>query len=384
MADTRGRQDVVDVVVFLVIFLAGLGATIVFFRYLDSSASTNGATGLALGGALLGGLVTWSSLGSLYLQISKNSRNRDSLQALVERLDLELVQRSPVPTGYEREIDERHGLVLSRPVTWRPLGGILFDWIAPSARDDDYLSAQFRVYRFPRDAGPRPFGDEIREFATSQAARFGATLVEESIRIGGRADEDPGLFCPKFTLQCYAIITHDPAAPPNGDPPSLAYLTTAQVVEIAGRDLDRAVRDRVPRGFEDAKRFVDEKAKAKVTLTRLVENFAIDATRGLPETIRMVIDGSPLGKETASEELVDSSPPDGVGVGVADAAAGAAAALGQHDKQEVVLPVNRVLIAADHANLEQRFMFEFVDNTGDFLASSRELTEVLRTVRFIK
>lgn len=119
----------------IVIFVCSLVAAFITFRFLESTADYQ-ATGIKVGGALAGLLITfiilWRSFHTLSQELGQTDRER--LQEQVKNLQDQLVRQDPSPPGYHRVVNEDYKVVVHIPNDW-VLGETNFMSIfAPSSR----------------------------------------------------------------------------------------------------------------------------------------------------------------------------------------------------------------------------------------------------------
>ena len=118
-------DKVFDIVIWLLIVAAGLGAAYVCFGVLKSTAQGQFQS-YSVGGAIAGALVSWGVLTSVYLQLRGSSNELRELRNRTEELQNKVIRGAPRPLGFEIEVDERQRIVLARPKEWRPKGGTIF------------------------------------------------------------------------------------------------------------------------------------------------------------------------------------------------------------------------------------------------------------------
>jgi hypothetical protein len=132
--------------VIVVTVLSG-GVAYLTFGILDSSAE-GAMREWRLGGAIAGFAFTALLLTSVIFQFYKEI-SRDKAEAYlkqIQELQTKLIRGAPQPPGFTIDIDERHKVVFARPVAWIPLGGVRYQYMAPSPPGgSDGLQANFNV-----------------------------------------------------------------------------------------------------------------------------------------------------------------------------------------------------------------------------------------------
>ena len=375
-----------DLVPWICIFLGGLIAAVVCFTILDSTAETE--RGIPLTGGIVGALVAWSALANLYLQLRRSNRTWESLQNLNEQLQTKLIRSSPRPVGYEREIDERNGLVLARPETWEPRGGLLFSFSAPKSSATDVFSAELQVTQFPMasDRMSEDFYTDIRRFVTQLVDDLGGVQVEETIFVGG--GDRPSVRSAKFTVQTYAEVRMLRASVPGEVPHTWNYISRNRVHELVSPFIELALAKAgiSSPGAQYLEQFARIRRDAKLTMDAVIDAWRVDPHGGLAATVDDVISRVLSSNREQLPWLPRDTPHDPTG-GRQDAAAGVHDLTdeGEGDREESnVVPVTRMFVATHYPNLHRAFLFDFVDNVGDFPASTALFNDVIGSVRFLE
>jgi hypothetical protein len=109
-------DKVFDAVIWILIAALGLVSAYVCFKVLDSSASGQFQQ-YSVGGAIVGAIISWGILTSMYLQVRKSSGELVDLRRQVADLEKKLLRGAPRPKDFETEVAERQRIVLARPKT---------------------------------------------------------------------------------------------------------------------------------------------------------------------------------------------------------------------------------------------------------------------------
>lgn len=378
-----------DLVPWSFIFFGGIITAIVCFRILDSTAETE--SGIPLTGAIVGALVSWSALSNVFLQLRRSNRTTESFHDLVDKLQNKVVRSSPLPVGYEREVDERHGLVLARPEGWKPRGGVLFSFSAPPSTTNDIFSAELQITHSPvsSDESQESFYGEIRRSVSAFVRDVDGVHVEETVYVGGTADQS-GIRSAKFTIQTYAVVHLVPGTGPGESGRSWSYLSKGQVREVVASLTDRALRDAgiTPRGAQYLEQFALIRREVKVAVDLEIDSWRIDPGGGLSHTVRDTVDALLATNRDRFSGLPDQESATGTeqsSIGDASNALGNLQTSQSDDREQVdVVPVIRMLVASYYPNLHRAFLFDFVDNVGDFATSTALFNDVLGTVRYLE
>lgn len=209
-----------DAGAFLLIVGLGLATAWICFGVLNSQA--NGRfEGYSLGGAIVGAIVSWGFLTTIYLKVQKSTNELEDLRKKsaneIEDLrkksnnDLEdlrkqnktledkLIRGAPCPRGFDIEVDERQRIVLARPQEWEPKGGIIFQLESPEQSQDKFAAA-FQCSFLPIDRA-RKLKQPAQDYYHSQLEYleglvkngYVESYSKEFARLGGEADSAESL-----------------------------------------------------------------------------------------------------------------------------------------------------------------------------------------------
>jgi hypothetical protein len=181
-----GQQGRVFLIVCALAIIVGLSLVVawVTFGLLDSSATAE-IRGYKLGGsiaafAFTAGVLTTAffSMYKLFTadEVKELSQRKDAefkhyaqhtseqlkeYAKRVEELQAKLIRGAPCPPGYTIDVDEKHKLVFSRPSAWKPLDGVLYQYIGQPKKDETFRANFNVVYK---DLSELP----VEEFDPSQ------------------------------------------------------------------------------------------------------------------------------------------------------------------------------------------------------------------------
>lgn len=156
----------------IVIVAVSVAIAYVCFKILDSSATAT-LKQWKLGGAFAGFVFTASLLTSIVFQFYKQmtSETVDSYRSLIEELQAKLIKGAPCPDDFSIDIDERHKLVFARPDSWRPRGGVLYQYVEPR-KSSDFFAANFNVTFSTQNELKKAMGDQFDPEGTNQEALY--------------------------------------------------------------------------------------------------------------------------------------------------------------------------------------------------------------------
>jgi hypothetical protein len=369
-----------DLLPWLFILIGGLVAAFVTFFLLDSTAQT--ASGIPLTGGIVGALVSWSALTNIFLQIRRSNRTSEKLQALNNELQSKVIQRSPLPNGYEREVDERNGLVLARPAGWRPRAGVIFSFSSDS-RPDDLFVAEFSVSQLPLPRGQSSddIYDQISNEYHATTLSNGGLFTEETVQVGG-TDDTAGVRSRKCIMQLYALVQTTLTPPIGAKQITWEYISDSSVHSYAGRFVEDAFKKRRLTGL-DLPKLAALRSSVKSAVDTHINRWTVDPYRGLRRTVELCLDSVMTQVETSSS--IEPDVADVPGGGSADASKGASSLTQpQGEYIQDVVAVNRAVVITHFTNLNRVFVFDFVDDVGDFSRSSDYLETIVRSVRFLQ
>ena len=392
-----------DGVALTLIALLGLAAAAVCFGLLQSQAKAG--TGYSISGAIVGSLLSWSALGSLYLNLRRDTREFSDLKRENRELAQKLLRSAPRPTGFELEVDEHQRVVLARPREWERGGGTIFDYqlAAPHMQQGDVFPARFALYFEPLapDLTVEQFYSRTKEVYDEYMSRLGASYTSEIVQVGGAE----GVGSLKFSVQAYARVSLLSSGEPGMARGSWSYVDRAEFRKHVSWFVDDAVAMRlkhVPKDLDTVDRIARAKASLVPYVERALEKWEVEPTRGVRDLIASLLDehGEELLGEGArrdsdgapprgSSETTATTSPAGQGVGqlasngrstptdtdTAEAASGA--------PSEAILPVGRMIVISCHAGLHKVGTFDFVDNASEYARASETFNKVLSSVRFL-
>lgn len=144
-----------DLIAVVVIAAVGLFIAYVTFGILDSQADAK-IKSYSVSGAIAGALISISLLASVYMQLRKSSIEVHELRSRNKQLESKVIRGAPKPKDFEIEVAEPQHLVLARPRTWEPKGGVIFNFEKPESdmKEGDIFPAQFTVSFTPTDDPP--------------------------------------------------------------------------------------------------------------------------------------------------------------------------------------------------------------------------------------
>jgi len=201
---------------FLLIAGLGLATAWICFGVLNSQAKGN-YEGYSLGGSVVGAIVSWGFLTTIYLKVQKSSNELDDLRKKSSNeledlrkkssneledlrkqnktLEDKLILGAPHPQGFDLEVDERQRIVLARPKDWEPKGGIIFELELPDKKmkPNDTFAAMFRCYFVPiekdsnetREQFQRKHLNLVKDATTNG---YFQSYSNEVMRIGGEVE----------------------------------------------------------------------------------------------------------------------------------------------------------------------------------------------------
>jgi hypothetical protein len=173
------------------------------FRVLESSAEAN-LQGYKLGGGIAAFAFAFGLLFTVFNNIYKlfTTDQLEDYRQQIQELQTKLIKGAPCPPGYTIEIDERYKLVFSRPSSWEPRGGVLYNYIA-SAKPEDSVTANFNFVLINEKQLMTLIGnkldlarvdeDDINEIYEKQLAEikklFPGTMLTEYVWVDGYKSE---------------------------------------------------------------------------------------------------------------------------------------------------------------------------------------------------
>jgi len=405
-------ERIFDLVVWLFIAAVGLVTAYVCFGILSSEASGRFQQ-YSVGGALAGAVVSWSLLTSVYLQLRGSSKELEDLRNRTEELQNKLIRGAPRPQGFDTEVDERQRIVLARPRNWQPKGGTVFDLelAAEEMRKDDTFAAAFRCYFVPIEKDSTPtkekfYEGELELFA--KASDYVSSYSHEIVRLGG---EPAGIESLKIIARQFVrtLIKTSPDTRLTEtrwevvsrnefvgevfevDP---FELTVGRPTKVTLRGMgfrkgavcyvNRSKREtEVVNGFTAKATLLDEDVDYPRVLEFALENPDAAGLRTRPFTVMVTQRGH--GEEPT--ELVPQEPSTTEEKAMQDSATEkpsvAGDPFGGAEEKEVFQEIARMRVLCYHEALEKIYIFEFLDDVGDFKDSSARFNRVLASVRFL-
>jgi len=364
-------QRAFDALVWSFIVIAGIVGGFVAFGLLESQAQIESNTQM-VGGAVAGMLIIWGSLGSLYLQIRKSGGELEDLREENRALQQKLIRGAPHPDDYTVEVDDRQRLVLARPDSWRPRGGVLFDFQEPSKTlaPGDYLPARFSVSFEPiEDESGTDAETYYRNYLASfQANEFITNLNAEYVFLG--AERDIRSFRITFDVAGQAIKSPHPILP-DRDEFYWQDLTPEQYHEIVegGEPIPQA-NGAQPKGTEPSPATPEGEAEEAVPPPATPEGEAEEAAP------------PPATQEGEAEEAEASevTPPTPVSSDIPMEPG----ATGQLESVESAFTWGRrMIVVCFHLPLRRIFFFDFQQDAPGFVSSSETFNQILNSVRFL-
>ncbi len=183
-----------DLMVVLFIVASGLATAYVCFGVLSSQANGRFEQ-YSLGGAIVGAVVSWSLLTTIYLRVRKASEDLDDLRRQNQELQGKLIRGAPRPDGFVIEVDERQRVVLARPQDWEPKGGIIFQLEMPGKPEDkDSFAGSFRCSFLPIDknkdskqTAEQYYNYQLQQLEAEAKSGYVQSYSKEFARLGGEA-----------------------------------------------------------------------------------------------------------------------------------------------------------------------------------------------------
>lgn len=133
------------VIIVAAIVILSLGAAVICFRILESSAEAT-LQNWKVGGGIAAFLVTASFLASTFLSLYRllTTEQLEDYRKYIQELEAKLIKGAPCPPNYTIDVDEKHKLVFARPQEWEPKGGVLYTYVEKKKPNDDFV-ANFNV-----------------------------------------------------------------------------------------------------------------------------------------------------------------------------------------------------------------------------------------------
>lgn len=408
------RMDrLVDVVVWIFIFLMGLVAAYVCFGILNSQASGQ-YQGYSLGGAIVGAVVSWSVMLSVYQQLRGTSDEVQELRNRAEELQHKLIRGAPRPKGYDTEVDEKQRIVLARPSDWEPKGGMIFALEEPDEKmkPTDNIAAAFQCYVVPieKNSGMKAetfYANKVKEF--QDAPHLLASFSQEVVQLGGEPAPVNSLKIIAHQFVRVQIIKHketgrterkwviirrdefvgqidflNPWRVPAGAPAK---------VTLVGHGFGKGAVVYV-NGKQRTGEFVDSHHVAVMLTKEDVANPGVVSIElQNPETAKLrsnavsLMVTEPDSKAGGPPAPAAAPPSPAVPATAEPAAAEPSPATDATDgalERIVFQEISRMLVFCYHENLGRIFFFEFVDDVNDFKQSSEIFNRILVSARFLE
>ena len=372
------REDMLPLVA---IGLLGGGAAYVCFGLLDSAANVE--SGYSISGAIVGLLLSWSALGSLYMNLRRDSREFGELVRDNRELSRKLLRSAP--RRFELEVDDHQRVVLARPREWERGGGTIFDYQTGLEHmvEEDVFPARFSLVYEPvlDDVTPDQFYQRVRGSYDDYLTEMGASYSSETIQVGGT----DGVRAIKFSAQAYARVAlpREDRVGPMGE---WRYVNRSEFRQQVGYFIDRAISRRtkhIPKDLEAMARLARLKEDLVPFVERALEKWEVDPTKGLAALVdELVGEHAPQLFAAAEEPEEAEEPAPGWPVGsAASSSAGQAvqelrpapADDGAEPEEDglaglpdVITPVGRMIVVCYHPDLRKVYTFNFVDNQSDW------------------
>jgi hypothetical protein len=404
------RTDrILDSVVLVFIFAAGLGAAYVCFGVLKSDA-TGKLAEYSVGGAIAGALVSWGVLTSVYLQLRGSSGELHEARERAKQLEHKLIRGAPRPRGFEIEVDERQRIVLARPKDWQAKGGTIFELETrgDGIQSEDTFAAVFHCYFVPIDKASTPGREKYYE-AQLKVLRESSALVHSSsheiVQLGGELAgvESLKMIANQFvratimrssetgrTERSWTVVSRDEAAgrilavlPPRliAGRPGVVRLFGFGLREGAVAYVNGQKREaRVLAEREVQVRLTAEDLESPGVIEFAVENAGVGGMRS--NTSTAIIERASEGESTPEGAPLPDFSDGSEGMPGAGAPAPAPGEVAEQPRV-VVQEVVRMRVICYHEALERIYYFDFLDDVKDFRTSSAVFNRVLASTRFL-
>jgi hypothetical protein len=349
------RVRILDYVFLPVIVILASGVAYLTFGILQSTATLESS--YKIGGAFAGFIIAFGTLFSAYAQLRKTSGETEELQARIKELEGKLIRGAPCPRDFEPMVDERHRIVLAKPKSWKPYGGMIFDFVEelPIPSPADVVPARFNL-RYV-SVSRKDLLESLKSAARRQDNGAGGDIADElyknfikmtetspavsdfkyeSVFIGAAPDR---IKCLKVIAKqmCRVILNTDPV---TGVKNYGGQMLTKEGFE---REKEEAERMEAEKKMEEEERAEAEK-RAKGARVRASKARAAAAAEPPPP---------PAPPKHAGYEVIG------------------------------VMELWRMYVMCYHPSLEKLFFFEFSDDKEDFNESSAMFNQILESVRFL-
>lgn len=377
MNDNQGSKPLT---VIGVIVLLALATALVTFGILRSEGADTRIPGLSLGGAIVGFLISFTAFTVAYQQIDGPRRRQRELRDQFEQEFTKLresqqqernklLRSGDLPDGFIREVDERYKFLFARPQSWLNRNVALYNLSAPAA-SGDMIAASLQVHSFPRGDDAETFQTAARDHARNIVKELQAPPpVEETIHVGG-SNEKSELACLKVTMTCYFAVRVT-----TSDQGELVYEPEGYVSKEKARAHFVPLYERAsdPNRKGNLAEFANQRATCKRYIDVFIDSYTLDPIRGMSGSIERVLESVSL-PAAAVGESDQASSSSLAGRGTEES--------GRSDYTEILL-VNRVLVAVSSPQRDADLLLDFVDNVGDFPASSAIFHSIIQSVRFL-